>query len=146
MMIRSVEPVPDEELLKLACEFDLGPQPLMNGKAFWWEGSPQEARLHGVRVTNMGNPDENGPDRWAIRGSVGCLNKEGWWEYEPQPSSRDEDFFLRCRYSSAHEAIRYYWRWKAVVEKWAREQLAAAADGERVVLKYRDIPAGLLEF
>lgn len=38
-------------------------------------------------------------DKWAIRQNGRCLNKDGEWEYEPMPSSRDEDFFARCRFS-----------------------------------------------
>ena len=42
---------------------------------------------------------------WAVRHQGNCLNKQGEWEYEPQPSSRDEAFFARCRFDSAEAAI-----------------------------------------
>lgn len=47
-----------------------------------------------------------GSDLWAIRQRGFCLNKQGEWEYEPLPSSRDEAFFARCRWADRDEAIR----------------------------------------
>jgi len=45
---------------------------------------------------------------WAVlsdgyRGHT--LNKYGEWEYEPQPSSRDEAYYQRNRYETLEEAI-----------------------------------------
>ena len=45
-----------------------------------------------------------GPDKWAVRNGGSCLNNEGEWEWEPLPSSRDDDFLARCRFSTAAEA------------------------------------------
>lgn len=42
---------------------------------------------------------------WAIRQDGNCFNKQGEWEYEPTPSSRDENFFQRCRFGSAEAAV-----------------------------------------
>lgn len=38
---------------------------------------------------------------WAIvRGDSGSVwNTYGEWEFEPSPSSRDDEFFARCRYT-----------------------------------------------
>ena len=48
--------------------------------------------------------------RWALRNDRRyCLNKEGEWEYEPMPSSRDDDFYARCRWDTVEEA---YDAWK----------------------------------
>src|SRR5581483_10521950 len=68
--------VGDKELLKLACEFDLGPEPILNGRYKWWEKYPKDARSHHIYVKNMGHPD-GGPDRWGIfkEGNSSCLNK-----------------------------------------------------------------------
>ena len=44
---------------------------------------------------------------WAIVGDSYVLNRDGEWEYEPFPSSRDEDFFARCRWPSARDAISF---------------------------------------
>ena len=46
-----------------------------------------------------------GPDKWSVRRSGECLNKRGEWEWEPMPSSRDDDFMARCRFDSPGEAI-----------------------------------------
>jgi hypothetical protein len=45
---------------------------------------------------------------WAIRseGSM-CLNHHGEWEWEPQPSSRDDEFFARCRWPDLAEAVAF---------------------------------------
>ncbi len=40
--------------------------------------------------------DEN---RWAIFDGSCCLNIEGEWEVEPQPSSRDDAFKMRTRFT-----------------------------------------------
>src|SRR5690606_19883168 len=51
---------------------------------------------------------QQGNDKWAIynRGSV--LSKDGTWEYEPLPSSRDDEFLARCRFDSPQEALAAY--------------------------------------
>jgi hypothetical protein len=47
-----------------------------------------------------------GDDLFAVRMHGRCLNKEGKWEYEPIPSSRDEDFLSRCRFETFEAATR----------------------------------------
>lgn len=42
---------------------------------------------------------------WKVVRAGECLNKAGDWEWEPMPSSRDDDFLTRCRFRSAQEAI-----------------------------------------
>ena len=46
-----------------------------------------------------------GPPLWAVRLNGDCLNKSGEWEWEPMPSSRDDEFLDRCRFPTAQEAI-----------------------------------------
>jgi hypothetical protein len=46
-----------------------------------------------------------GPDLWAVRRHAEVLSKEGAWEWEPMPSSRDDDFLARCRFSTSDDAI-----------------------------------------
>lgn len=46
-----------------------------------------------------------GPPKWAVRRMGECLNKQGEWEYEPMPSSRDDEFLARCRFDTAREAL-----------------------------------------
>lgn len=47
----------------------------------------------------------DGSEKWAVRRHGDCLDRSGQWEYEPLPSSRDDDFLARCRFDSASEAI-----------------------------------------
>lgn len=61
--------------------------------------------------------DDRGKGKWAIVNGFGdVLNKDGEWEWEPQPSSRDAAFFERCRYSSAAEAYQFYLKYKENTE------------------------------
>lgn len=134
-------PPSDNELLAMACEFDMGPEPILNGQLEWYK-KYHDDRLHHVTVKNMGNPDPDQPDRWGIIKSGGgsCLSKEGEWVYQPKPSSREDDFYNLCRYESLHEAINYYRRWRDAILKWGRSQ----ADKTR--LNYSDCPKDLLKY
>lgn len=42
--------------------------------------------------------------RWAVRHLGECLNKNGEYEPEPQPSSRGDEFLDRCRFDSPEDA------------------------------------------
>ncbi len=47
-----------------------------------------------------------GPALWkVVDGKGNCLNKSGEWEWEPMPSSRDDEFLSRCRFPTADAAI-----------------------------------------
>lgn len=37
---------------------------------------------------------------WAVRLNGRCLNKSFQWEWEPLPSSRDDEFYGRCRFQT----------------------------------------------
>jgi hypothetical protein len=53
------------------------------------------------------------PSGFAVRNSFGqCLNKKGFFEYEPLPSNRDGAFITRCRFSDIQEAQKTYEKWK----------------------------------
>ena len=43
--------------------------------------------------------------RWAVTDMGLVLAQNGEWEFEPIPSSRDEDFLERCRFDSFDEAL-----------------------------------------
>jgi hypothetical protein len=51
-----------------------------------------------------------GPYGWAIRNEAGSVlgKTDDEWEWEPQPSSRDEAFYERCRYATPEEAYQRY--------------------------------------
>lgn len=50
-------------------------------------------------------PHKPPQDTWAVRHLSYCLNASGEWEFEPIPSSRDDDFLARTRWTR-DEAIR----------------------------------------
>jgi len=47
----------------------------------------------------------DGSIKWAVRRLGDCLDKDGYWRYEPQPSSRDDEFLAQCRFDSPEEAL-----------------------------------------
>ena len=53
-------------------------------------------------------------DKWAIRKNGNCLNKDAEWEYEPQPSSRDDAFLERCRFESSSHALHIWMQYKGL--------------------------------
>ena len=54
------------------------------------------------------------PISWAIRYDGSVLNKNGEWEWEPQPSSRDDDFINRTRFDTAQEAADFALKFKYI--------------------------------
>lgn len=56
-----------------------------------------------VRLCRMYQHDNS--ERWAIRRLGFTLNRDGEWEFEPQPSSRDDDYMQRNRYMTITEAL-----------------------------------------
>lgn len=46
----------------------------------------------------------DGGFRWVVRRDGSCLNSDGEFEYEPMPSSRDDDFLARCRFATVEGA------------------------------------------
>ena len=52
----------------------------------------------------MNSPFYQG-ERWAVRRLSQCLSREGKWEYEPMPSSRDDAFYARCRFNTLEDAV-----------------------------------------
>lgn len=76
----------------------------MNISACTWEvlGSGETA-IDRIKIHRM--EQLVGNDLFAVRAHGCCLNKDGKWEYEPQPSSRDDSFMNRCRYASFKDAV-----------------------------------------
>ena len=56
-----------------------------------------------VTVTPMTQRDKS--VKWRVASGPLCLNRQGTWEHEPQPSSRTPEFFERCRFATLIEAI-----------------------------------------
>lgn len=68
--------------------------------------------LHMFASIDATNFDAIGnPTKWCVREGGSCLNDEGEFEYEPNPSSRDDDFLKRTRFDSAEEAYRLAEKW-----------------------------------
>jgi hypothetical protein len=65
---------------------------------------PYDRTRYGLRHVQV---VKRGIDAWAIVGDCGCLAHDGEWEYEPLPSSRSEEFFERCRWYTAAEAMEF---------------------------------------
>ena len=54
-----------------------------------------------------------GPRSWVINANNRCLNRDGEWEYEPQPYNRDSDFIERTRFpdpGTANDVLARYWK------------------------------------
>ena len=47
----------------------------------------------------------DGSTKWAIRSRGSVMGITGEWEWEPLPSSRDDEFMMRCRFSTPAEAL-----------------------------------------
>lgn len=67
------------------------------------DGDPRQAGCDDIRIARA--TQKSGRERWAVRQMGDCLNKQGEWEFEPTPSSRDAAFLERCRFDSADEAF-----------------------------------------
>lgn len=52
-----------------------------------------------LAVEWRGSDEDTGADRWAVVHADACLSADGTWEHEPRPSSRDEEFLRRFRFS-----------------------------------------------
>lgn len=58
----------------------------------------------GPRICRHTSPFYDGV-KWAVRWRGRCIGKTGDWEFEPQPSSRDDEFYARCRFDSVEAAL-----------------------------------------
>jgi hypothetical protein len=46
-----------------------------------------------------------------------CLTNAAGWEYEPMPSSRDDAFYLRCRFDTLEQAVETWNRANARLQR-----------------------------
>lgn len=69
-------------------------------------------------------------DRWAVTRNSRCLSRDGLWDYEPSPSSRDEDWLEGHRFTEI-EALNLAAEWapKTKVNGMTAAE-AAAANGD----------------
>jgi hypothetical protein len=87
----------DFEWAQLASRFTVGGKP------------PNEARVREDYPISIERCEGRQGITWAARRLGQCLNRQGEWEYEPQPSSRDEEFLARCRFETKEQALGMAW-------------------------------------
>ena len=71
----------------------------------WQRRSRKPGDIDDLSVHLMRSPFYEGT-KYAVRQHGRCLNKSGEWEYEPMPSSRDDEFYARCRFDSFEDAVK----------------------------------------
>jgi len=79
----------------------------MSFEATQWRWEPSKDTndgMHPVVIDQVRS--RNGHCMYAVRQAGAVLSKSGEWEHEPIPSSRDDAFFLRCRFDSWEEAAK----------------------------------------
>lgn len=65
-------------------------------------------RIDGVTSSARSFSDDGSPLSWCVRRADGAvLAKDGEWEYEPLPSSRDDEFIARTRWPTARTAAAF---------------------------------------
>lgn len=74
------------------------------GTEFAFKADFDSMRFDGPKFVRMNSPFYYG-EKWAVRRMSACLNRDGEWEYEPMPSSRDDEFYARCRFDSLKHAV-----------------------------------------
>lgn len=71
---------------------------------------PQELEVAAYKLPDgariEASAQKQGPPKWAVRQNGSCLNRQGQWEWEPQPSSRDDRFLIQCRWDTVEQAHR----------------------------------------
>lgn len=70
-----------------------------------WYAIPTSGKRYADEILIQSSRQIEGPTLWAVRLNGNCLNKSGDWEWEPMPSSRDDEFLARCRFDSPEAAI-----------------------------------------
>ena len=85
----------DQEKLKLATTFSFEIDPVYSGEAV-----AVEQRDNGICLGGSGKK------RWAVCHRGLCLsNKTGEWDYEPMPSSRDDEWLEEYRFTNLDVAL-----------------------------------------
>jgi hypothetical protein len=93
--------------------------------AIEWELQPETSACAGDEVILARRDGFNGR-RWAIKQRGYVLNKSGEWEWEPQPSSRTEEWLKTVRWNTIEEAQVAWTAAKAKLEKASDERQAQA--------------------
>jgi hypothetical protein len=101
--IPAIDGMSDQDLLRIASEFDMG------AVGLWWNDGAFRSHVKIQRCTGHRLPM---PVMWKVADDVGYVLTRDGWEKEPQPSSRDAEFYARARFGSLVEAhselLRFY--------------------------------------
>ena len=77
----------------------------MSFESTGWLWKPSEATNDGTSPVMIARcRQRDGTYKYAVRQASAVMSKNGEWENEPMPSSRDDVFFLRCRFDSWEDA------------------------------------------
>lgn len=98
--------VAQENLGIMACAYDLGPLPVVNGKL--WDSGYSDAWRHIVICERVLNEDTK-EYKWAVSSLGMCLTKGGNWTYERGMKGKNRN---KIRFDCAIEAIEHYFAWK----------------------------------
>lgn len=80
-------------------------EPLTDGPVISGYAIPVSEKRFADEILIQRSRQIEGHPLWAVRLNGNCLNKQGQWEWEPMPSSRDDEFLAWCRFDSAESAI-----------------------------------------
>ncbi len=74
-----------------------------------------KSKMEWITIEATNYNEENSPIAWAVRQGRTCMSKfSGRFDYEPSPSSRDNDFFNEYRFNTPEEAAR---RWNETIQE-----------------------------
>lgn len=96
-----------ESLLAKAIEFDAGNPVELSGLII--EPDDEIDMYHHYKISLRGGIKMNA---WAVTNGFGTLNKDGFWEHEPMPSNREDDYIKRTRFPTVEAAFKALDSWK----------------------------------
>lgn len=73
-------------------------------KAVEWRVGPDPSGYDPREVRIVEQAQRDGSIKYAVKEGPWAANKHGEWEYEPPPSSRDDDYLERCRWDDFEDA------------------------------------------
>jgi hypothetical protein len=107
------------------------PQPMPEGVVkFRVAGDPLAARPR-EEVYVHEAIQRDGTRLWKVQNGLdSVLNADGWFEWEPQPSSRDDDFIARTRFPTFADALARAREWVTLENPLPAERPASGGSGQ----------------
>lgn len=91
--------------LNSAIAFDAGTPLMVNGKL--WNAEWKDAYDYNLII------EKRAVNSYVIKDDMSCvLGKDGQWHYEPQPSSRTEEFKTLTRFDNVDKAFEFLDKWR----------------------------------